>query len=87
MRNLFYNKDKARGKEKTFLKLVEEVGELSEAILLQDELKITEEIMDVIAWIYSIANLAEIDVEEMFFKKYAHSCPKCKDNPCSCNSI
>ncbi len=87
MKDLFYEKDKARGKERTFLKLVEEVGELSEAILLDDEKMITEEIIDVVAWIFSIANLAEIDIEETFFKKYNHSCPKCYNNPCSCDSI
>lgn len=87
MKDLFYEKDKARGIEKTFLKLVEEIGELSEAILLKEEKNITEEVIDVIAWIFSVANLAEINVEEMFFKKYNHLCPKCKNNPCSCDSI
>ena len=87
MRDLFYNKDAIRGKEKTFLKLVEEIGELAEAILLKNENKITEEIIDVIAWIYSLANLVEIDVEKSFFNKYNNSCPKCTNNPCSCNSI
>jgi NTP pyrophosphatase (non-canonical NTP hydrolase) len=87
MKELYYEKDEMRGMERTFLKLVEEVGELSEAILLDDEQKITEEIIDIIAWIYSIANLAEIDVNEEFFKKYAEECPKCTNNPCSCDSI
>lgn len=87
MRDLFYTKDKVRGKERTFLKLVEEVGELSEAILLNDEHKITEEIIDVIAWIFSIANLVEIDIDEVFFQKYNNSCPRCKNNPCTCDSI
>ena len=63
------------------------MGELSEAILLEDDDKITEEIIDVIAWIYSIANLADIDIDEAFFEKYNHSCPKCNNNPCSCDSI
>ena len=87
MKDLYYEKDKVRGIAKTFLKLVEETGELSEAILLEDNQKITEEIIDVIAWIYSIANLAEIDVDKEFFGKYANTCPKCTNNPCSCNSI
>ena len=87
MRDLFFNKDKARGVEKTFLKLTEEVGELAEAILLDDELKITEEIIDIIAWTYSIANLAEIDVDKSFFEKYSGICPKCTKNPCTCDSI
>ncbi len=87
MKDLFYDKDKERGKEKTLLKLVEEIGELSEAVLLEDIDKISEEITDVIAWTASIANLLEIDIEKVFFKKYADSCPKCNNNPCSCNLI
>ena len=87
MLDLFYTKDKARGIEKTFLKLVEEMGELSEAILLEDEMKIKEEIIDVIAWIFSIANLAEIEVDKVFFEKYNQVCPRCKNNPCNCDTI
>lgn len=87
MKDLYYDKDKERGTEKTFLRLVEEIGELSEAILLKNKEKITEEIIDVIAWTLSIANLVGINVNEVFFNKYTNSCPKCKNNPCSCNSI
>jgi NTP pyrophosphatase (non-canonical NTP hydrolase) len=87
MAKLYLDKDVKRGLEKTVLKLVEEVGELSEAVLLQDKDKITEEIVDIIAWTLSIANIVEINVEEDFMKKYSNSCPKCKNNPCSCDSI
>lgn len=87
MAKLYLDKDLKRGLEKTVLKLVEEVGELSEAVLLQNKNKITEEIVDVIAWTLSIANILEINVEEDFMKKYPNSCPKCKKNPCSCDSI
>ncbi|MCE7749145.1 MAG: nucleotide pyrophosphohydrolase [Candidatus Heimdallarchaeota archaeon] len=87
MKNLYLDKDLKRGLEKTVLKLVEEVGELAEAILLQDKEKITEEIVDIIAWTLSVANIARINVEEGFIHKYSNSCPKCKNNPCSCDSI
>ena len=87
MAKLYLDKDLKRGLEKTVLKLVEEVGELSEAVLLQNRDKITEEIVDIIAWTLSIANILEINVEEDFMKKYPNLCPKCKKNPCSCDSI
>ncbi len=87
MAKLYLDKDLKRGLEKTVLKLVEEVGELSEAVLLQNKNKITEEIVDIIAWTLSIANILEINVEEDFMKKYPNSYPKCKKNPCSCDSI
>jgi NTP pyrophosphatase (non-canonical NTP hydrolase) len=87
MKKLYYTKDVKRGIEKTFLKLVEETGELAEALLLKNREKISEEIIDVLAWTLSIANLIDINVEKEFSKKYANACPKCKKEPCSCDSI
>ena len=87
MRELYLEKDLKRGKEKTALKLVEEVGELAEAILLEDEDKVSEEMADIIAWVLSIANLFNINLSEAFNAKYNKVCPKCKNNPCICNSI
>lgn len=81
---LFYEKDKNRGLYKTFLKLIEEIGELSEALLLKDRRKIEEEIADVIAWTLSLANLLEIDTQMVTTEKYNKNCPKCHFNPCRC---
>jgi len=71
MRRAFYERDKARGLYATFTWLVEEVGELAEALLKGDRASIEEELADVIAWTLSVANLAGIDAEEAFRKKYA----------------
>lgn len=84
MMELFYENDKNRGLHKTFLKLIEEIGELSEALLLKDRKKIEEEIADVIAWTLSLANLLEIDAEKVTTGKYNRDCPKCQSNPCRC---
>ncbi len=52
------------------LKLIEEVGELAEAILLEDEEKVSEEMVDIIAWVFSIANLYNINLSDAFKEKY-----------------
>ncbi|MCX8184619.1 MAG: MazG nucleotide pyrophosphohydrolase domain-containing protein [Sulfolobales archaeon] len=70
MKSMFYERDSARGLYATFTWLVEEIGELAEAILNRNRESIEEEIADVIAWTISLANLLEIDVEEAFKKKY-----------------
>jgi len=70
MRRLFYGRDSARGVYATFAWLVEEVGELGEALLKGDKRQIAEEIADVLAWTLSIANLVGIDAEEAFRAKY-----------------
>lgn len=87
MKKLYFSKDLNRGEERTVLRLVEELGELSEAVLLKNNDKISEEIADVIAWTLSVANLYEIDVDEVFNQKYKGVCPECNKCPCVCESI
>ncbi|MHA2309034.1 MAG: MazG nucleotide pyrophosphohydrolase domain-containing protein [Candidatus Heimdallarchaeaceae archaeon] len=87
MKKLYFSKDLQRGKERTVLRLVGELGELSEAVLLKNNDKISEEIADVIAWTLSVANLYKIDVDEAFKLKYKGVCPECKECPCVCESI
>lgn len=70
MKELYYENDSKRGLFPTFTWLVEEVGELAEALLGNDLKACEEEIADVIAWTLSVANLLGIDVEEALRKKY-----------------
>ncbi len=70
MRTAYYERDSRRGLLATFAWLVEEVGELSEALREGDPSRIEEELADVIAWATSIANLVGIDVERALKRKY-----------------
>ncbi len=70
MRKEYYNRDMERGVYGTFTWFVEEVGELAEALLSNDNEKIMEETADVLAWLVSIANLKNIDLEDALRKKY-----------------
>jgi len=47
MRIAYYERDRRRGLHATFTWLVEEVGELAEAVLEEDRRKVEEEIADV----------------------------------------
>ncbi|MHA1752203.1 MAG: MazG nucleotide pyrophosphohydrolase domain-containing protein [Candidatus Helarchaeota archaeon] len=88
MYDLYFERDKKRGISKTFMWLVEEVGELSRAInkidINKDFSNISEEFADVFAWLCSLANIIGIDLQESSIKKYNQVCPKCKNKPCSC---
>ncbi|GAH97411.1 unnamed protein product, partial [marine sediment metagenome] len=55
--------------------------------LLEDEEKVSEEMADVIAWVFSIANLYNINLSDAFKEKYNQTCPKCNKGPCICDSI
>ena len=93
MADIYLEKDMHRGLEKTVLWLVSEIGEVSEIIAknrdiydnptTKQELKL--ELADSLAWLLSVANLVGINIEEAFYEKYPHSCPKCHSNPCQCN--
>jgi NTP pyrophosphatase (non-canonical NTP hydrolase) len=70
MRELYYEKDRERGEDKTLRWLADEVEELSDAVRKNDEGAIEEEVADVVAWAVSVANLRGIDVAEALKKKY-----------------
>jgi NTP pyrophosphatase (non-canonical NTP hydrolase) len=77
-------KDETRGDERTCLWLVSEVGELADAIRREDTENIEEEIADVLAWLLSLANVVNVDVQDAVMKKYGERCPRCDRSPCTC---
>ena len=88
MRELYFHNDSKRGIYRTALWLVEEIGELVREIKLNpeeiDKSKVEEEMADVYAWVASLANLLDIDLNKALILKYPQFCPKCKKNPCIC---
>ncbi|MDG6243928.1 MAG: MazG nucleotide pyrophosphohydrolase domain-containing protein [Methanolobus sp.] len=84
MYDLYAHNDRRRGAAATTLWLVEEVGELAEAIRREDMDNIREELADCFAWIAALANLYDIDLEAAFLEKYPDMCPTCCKNPCIC---
>ncbi|MCD1295999.1 nucleotide pyrophosphohydrolase [Methanocella sp. CWC-04] len=85
MKDLYSENDKTRGMEKTMLWFFEEVGELAEALRKEDKREIEHEMADVFAWMVSIANMLDIDVEKACLSKYPMKCPRCGQIPCTCN--
>ncbi len=84
IRELYYEKDKSRGEDKTLLWLAEEVGELFEAVRKNDGVGIEEELADVVAWTVSVANLRGVDMAGALKKKYPGCCMYCGGSPCTC---
>ncbi len=76
-------KDGRRGLWPTFGWLVEELGELAKALRRGSREEIKEEFADAVAWLFTVANLAGIDMEEAV-GKYENGCPKCGKTPCEC---
>lgn len=84
MKNLYFERDSARGVQGTFNWLVDEVAELGEELKGTDKEATEKEIADVIAWLASLANIMGIDLEKAALNKYNHKCPKCQSSPCQC---
>ncbi len=84
IRRTYHSRDAARGIDKNMLWLVEEVGELAEAVRKGDRGEMEREAADVLAWLSTIASLGGVDLERAALAKYAKGCPRCRAIPCSC---
>ncbi len=60
--------DRERGVPKTFMWFMEEVGELSTALASDDKENQVEEFADVLAWLCTLANISDIDLEKAIEK-------------------
>lgn len=81
---MYFEKDVARGADGTFLWLMEEIGELAAAVRTRDRENLEEEFADVLAWLFTIANVIELDLTAAIQKKYGDGCPGCHKYVCIC---
>ena len=84
MKTLYFVRDKERGAQVTLNWLKDELDELKEALQAGKIDSIEKEFADVFAWLASLANISNVDLEKAVLKKYNYKCPKCFTSPCSC---
>jgi NTP pyrophosphatase (non-canonical NTP hydrolase) len=84
MRHLYLHRDSERGIEGTYNWLRGEVEELGDALKSSNKKALEDEFADVIAWLSSLANIVDIDLEKAAVSKYEGKCPKCGRSPCQC---
>ena len=85
IRDMYLPKDLERGIDGTFMWLIEEVGELASALREGTPDELAAEFADVLAWLTTIANVADIDLSEAIMKKYGSGCPGCGKLRCHCD--
>ena len=85
MRDLYFHRDNERGARGTYEWLTDEVEELGDALKANDRKGVEEEFADVLAWLASLANVLDVDLEKATLKKYDRQCPKCGFAPCRCS--
>ena len=66
----YEERDRQRGTAATFMWFIEEVGELATALASDDQKNREEEFADVIAWLATLANITDVDLEKVC-EKYA----------------
>jgi NTP pyrophosphatase (non-canonical NTP hydrolase) len=79
----FRERDRTRGLDGTFRRLVEEIGEVAKAIRGGDRAALASELSDVLAWTLCVAVLCEVDLNRAA-ARYAAGCPRCGTSPCRC---
>ena len=84
IRRMYHDKDAARGVEGTFMWLSEEVGELAGALRGGTKEEVALEFADVLAWLATIANVEDVDLEAAVQRKYGGGCPGCGQVACVC---
>ncbi len=85
IRNMYLPKDVARGVDGTFMWLMEEIGELAAALRHGTREEQSLEFADVLAWLTTIANVAQVDLAEAVYRKYGQGCPGCGQFVCRCD--
>jgi NTP pyrophosphatase (non-canonical NTP hydrolase) len=60
----YESRDRQRGVPATFMWFVEEVGELATALAGDDKQNKNEEFADVFAWLCTLANITDVDLEK-----------------------
>jgi NTP pyrophosphatase (non-canonical NTP hydrolase) len=86
MKRIYFHRDSQRGKGETFNWLKEEVEELNEALNEKDQEALESEFADVLAWLASLANIVNVDLEKAAISKYDSRCPRCRKPVCECTS-
>jgi NTP pyrophosphatase (non-canonical NTP hydrolase) len=86
IREMYLEKDVARGVDGTFMWLMEEVGELAAALREGTREEQAAEFADVLAWLTTIANVVGVDLAEAVKQKYGAGCPGCGKFVCQCDN-
>lgn len=74
----YLHRDKERGTPKTFMWFTEEIGELATILASEtgSQQEKEAEFADVFAWLCTLANINDVDIEKACLDKYKHRCPK-----------
>lgn len=85
IREMYLEKDLARGVDGTFMWFMEEVGELASCLRSGTSAERHAEFADVLAWLATMANVVGVDLNAAIQAKYGAGCPGCGKFVCTCD--
>lgn len=86
-RKIYGKINQVAGKQKVWLHVHEELGEVSKAFRLKKEQPLKEELADIFAWLVAFCNLSRIDLDVLIFATYPYRCDVCKKAKCQCSLV
>src|SRR5262249_8339777 len=86
IRELYGQKDAARGADGPSMWFMEGAGDLSAALRNGTHDDRVLEFADVLAWLVTLANCTGVDLDEAVRRKYGAGCPGCGRAPCECGT-
>ncbi len=86
-KNIYGRVNKVAGREKCWLHLHEELGEVSRAFRLKERINLKDELADVFAWLVAFCNNLGIGLEFSILKCYSGRCDVCGKKQCQCPII
>lgn len=87
MKRIYFRRDSQRGAMRTLNWLKDEIEELEEALKGDSKKELEDEFADVLAWLASLANVVNVNLEKAAKSKYEDFCPKCRKTPCECPQL
>lgn len=84
---IYGNVNKVAGRNKIWLHLLEEIGEVSRAFRMKKRRVIREELADVFAWFFSLSNRLGLDLDKIVSQTYPEKCDVCQKAKCRCPKV
>lgn len=67
--------------------IVEEAGEVSEALRHKDIDNVANEMADFLSWTFAFATRVDLNLADAMWKFYPYACRKCKEERCVCKEV
>lgn len=79
--------NRVAGREKCWLHVHEELGEISQAFRLRQRNPLRHELADIFAWLMAFCNHLNLHLDDVILAEYPGRCDVCKRSKCKCPMV